>query len=584
MTCSLGARGGRSKGRTAAAWMMGAIATWGACAAPAGAQEAAPLAPPAPADSAGLEGDAVVPATGTSVRAAPDSFSINAFDVKGVTQLDQATVEDTVYAFLGPGRTTADVENARKALQSAYAARGLESVQVDILPQPEEQFAAGLIEITVTEAPVGKIIVAGAKHHSADRVRQQIPSLVEGKPLNVRDLQTDLAAANRFPDRQISPTFNPGTTPGTIDVELNVEDEWPIHGSIELNNDHGPSTEPLRLTASLRHTNVWGLGHTLTGTYIVAPQDRRQSEVFSGSYLAPLIGTPWTLLLYGYTSNSNVASLGGVNVLGDGYQIGARAIYRLPGERVAQNVTFGLDYKDFNQNITLGDAAVASQPIHYLPLYAAYGLSFGTDKSVFDMTLSTTAGFRAFKKIGCFNVDPGDPCTPADLADQFQNKAFDSKENFVHANLELDYRRTLPADFVAAVKLFGQLSDSPLPTNEQFGIGGLSSVRGYLQSESVGDLGYALSFELNTPSIAARLPDFVDELRAFGFIENGQTRVLQTLPEQSRHEALLSVGGGFRIRLFDAFSGELSVGLPLWNGPTTRKNDVLTQFSAKGEF
>lgn len=574
MTCSRGIRGGRPKGRPAAIWIVGAIATWGAIAAPAGAQEAAPAIAGQPA--------APAPAAPPAVTAAPDRFFISAYDVKGVTRLEQSTVEEVVYNFLGPDRTTTDVEAARKALQDAYAARGFESVQVDVLPQPEEQFAAGLIEITVTEAPIGRITVAGARHHSAERVRRDIPSLVEGQPLNVRDLQTELAAANRFPDRQVSPSFNAGTTPGTIDLELNVESDLPLHGSIELNNDRSPSTEPLRLNASLRYSNMWGLGHTLTGTYIVSPQDRKQSEVFSGSYLAPLIGTPWTLLLYGYTSNSNVAALGGTNVLGDGYQIGARAIYRLPGDSVAQNLTFGLDYKNFNQDTSLGDTPTDRKPIEYVPLFASYGLTMVTDSSVFDVTASATAGLRVVKKVGCLSeLDPDDDCV---VEDQFQNKTFDGKENFLHANLEVNYRQTLPRDFIAAVKLFGQWADSPLPTNEQFGIGGLTSVRGYLQSETVGDIGYSVSMEMSTPSAAARLPTFVDELRAFGFVDAGQTRILRPLPEQSRHEALFSVGGGFRIRLFDALSGELSVGVPLLNGPTTRKNDVLTQFTAKGEF
>lgn len=558
------------------------MATWGAFAAPAGAQDAVPTPPAGEIAQEGAAAPAPSATPPANVTAAPDRFFISAFDVKGVTRLEQATVEEVVYNFLGPDRTTADVEAARKALQDAYASRGYESVQVDVLPQPEEQFAAGLIEITVTEAPVGRITVAGARHHSADRVRRDIPSLIEGQPLNVRDLQTDLAAANRFPDRQVSPSFNAGATPGTIDVELNVEDELPLHGSIEINNDHSPSTEPLRLNASLRYSNLWGAGHTLTGTYIVAPQDRAQSEVFSGSYLAPLIGTPWTLLLYGYKSNSNVASLGGVNVLGDGYQIGTRAIYRLPGDRVAQNVTFGFDYKNFNQNIALAGTPVSRSPIEYVPLFASYGLTMATDRSTLDLTVSATAGLRVVKKVGCLSeLTPGVACTPED---QFQNKTFDSKENFIHANVEADYRRTFGGDFIARLRLFGQVADSPLPTNEQFAIGGLSSIRGYLQSEDVGDLGYAVSFELSSPSAASRLPSFVDELRLFGFVENGQIRLLQPLAEQTRHDALLSVGGGFRIRLFNTLSGELSVGVPLWDGLSTQKHTARTQFTAKGEF
>lgn len=514
-------------------------------------------------------------------RAAPDRFMIAAFDVTGAKALNQAVVEDAVYAFVGPDRTTADVEGARKALQDAYIKQGFESVQVDVPPQPEAVFAQGIIQIVVTEAPVGEVRVAGSKHHSVTIVRNQLPSLAEGKPLNLKTLQDELTSANRFADRTITPSFAAGKVPGTMDIDLNVEDSLPLHGSLEINNDHSPSTRPLRLNASLRYSNLWQLGHTVTATYIVAPQDRKQSEVFSGSYTAPLLSSPWTLVLYGYKSNSNIAALGGVAVLGNGYQVGARAIYRLPGEKLYQNVTLGFDYKNFKQNVSVGSQLASASPIEYLPLYASYGLSAGSEKSNLDVTLSVTAGLRAFKKIRCFDVAASQTCIPTD---QFKNKDFDSNENFVHANIEAEYRRVLPHDFLAAAKFYGQVADSHLVTNEQFAIGGLATVRGYLQSEGVGDEGYALSVELSSPSFASKLPKQVDELRLFGFVENGQIRIKNPPPDASRHEALLSVGGGARIKLFNHISGEVSVGLPLWNGTNTRKNDVITTFSAKGQF
>lgn len=566
--------GGRRISRRAALGCAGAVLLAGTFASTARAQ-----AVPAAQDTQ----SPAAPAAQNQVRSAPSSFYIAAFDVTGATILDQATIENAVYDHAGPDRTTADVEAARKALQDAYAQRGYESVQVDVLPQPEERFAQGIIEITVTEAPVGAVQVAGAKHHSLELVRRQIPSLAEGEPLNVKTLQTELAAANRFPDRTITPSFKAGATPGTVDVDLNVEDSLPLHGSIELNNDHSPSTEPLRLNASLRYTNMWGLGHTLSASYIVAPQDRKQSEVFSGSYMAPLLGSPWTLLLYGYKSNSNVAALGGVNVLGNGFQIGTRAIYRLPGDKAMQSVTFGVDYKNFDQNTSVGGESLPPVPIEYLPLYAGYSLSLGDDKQTLDASISATAGFRAFKTVKCF--DPTD--IRACPTDQFKFKGVDSNENFVHANLEIDYRRTMPMDFIAAFKFAGQIADSHLVTNEQFSIGGFATaanVRGYYSAEDVGDIGYAVSLELASPSVAPHLPKFVDELRVFGFVENGQIRILNPAPDVTAHDALLSVGGGARIRLFDHISGEISVGVPLWNGFTTRKNDVRTLFSAKGEF
>jgi len=522
-------------------------------------------------------------AAAAQARAAPDKFYVAAFDVAGAKLLDPSLVEAAVYDFTGPDRTAADIEAARKALEDAYKKRGYEAVQIEIPPQPEAMFAQGIVQLRVAEAPIGRVQVTGSRYHSLKVVRDNLPSVVEGQVLNTKALETDLANANRFPDRSVSPSFKAGAVPGTIDVDLAVEDSLPLHGSLELNNDHSPSTVPLRASASLRYSDLWQRGHMVTATYIAAPQDRKQSEVFSGSYSAPLLGSPWTLILYGYKSNSNVAALGGVNVLGNGYQMGARAVYRLPGKASAQNVTFGFDYKNFKQNISLSSQLTAQAPIEYMPLFASYGFSSGTDKANLDINVSVTAGLRAFKKIRCFEVDPAN-CSATTQFDQFKNHDFDSNENFVHANFDLAYKRAFLGDFVAAAKLYGQIADSHLVTNEQFAIGGLASLRGYFQSEAVGDMGYAVSLELGTPSLAPKLPDFVDELRLFGFVEHGQTRIIHPQPGQTASQSLLSVGGGGRIKLFKHVSGELSVGVPLKDGPSTKANAVRTTFSAKSEF
>ncbi|MBW1279460.1 ShlB/FhaC/HecB family hemolysin secretion/activation protein, partial [Escherichia coli] len=92
----------------------------------------------------------------------------------------------------------------------------------------------------------------------------------------------------RFPDRLINPKFKAGTVPGTIDVDLQVEDSSPFHASVELNNDNSPNTRSLRLSGTVRYSNLWGQGHTLSATGSLAPQDTKQSAVISGSYNAPI--------------------------------------------------------------------------------------------------------------------------------------------------------------------------------------------------------------------------------------------------------------------------------------------------------
>lgn len=536
-------------------------------------------------------------ANSAAPREAPPKFMIAAIDVSGATRLSNAEIERLVYPHLGPDRTNDDVVAAQKALQQAYVAKGYEAVEVEIPIQPNELFSQGIVQIVVREAPLGRVQVVDARHHSSEVARAQVPSLVEGQPINVAALQSDIAAANRFPDRTISPRFKAGATPGTVDVDLEVEDSAPIHASIELNNDSSPNTRPLRLSGSVRYTNLWGEGHTLSITSSLTPQDIDQSAVLSASYNAPLIGTPWSFLFYGYKSNSNVAALGGTNVLGNGYQIGARVTYRLPGDKLFQQISFGPDVKVFEENISLNGEALQPTQIRYLPVVAEYAMSGADETTSFGLTFGATAGLRVVKRDACFESPFDTPLPPPGVitcalgggeigvvADQFTGRAIDASENFVRFNLDLNYTRSLIEDFQLALRFSGQLADSSLVTNEQFSIGGMSSVRGYYVSEAVGDDGFVSTIEMRTPSLAPLFGNFVDELRLFTFLDAGLARLRAPAAGQTDDFRLAGIGGGFRLQVFKLLSGEFVIGVPLRTGPATGRGERRYNFSLKGEF
>jgi hemolysin activation/secretion protein len=538
------------------------------------------------------------PAVVEDARQAPDRFAIMAIDVSGATILSGPEIERLIYPFLGPDRSNDDVVAAQKALESAYAAKGYNAVQVDVPVQPQETFSRGIVQIAINETAVGRVRVVGSEHHSLGVARAQVPSLVEGRPLNLTALQRDVADANRFPDRQIDPVFRAGQVPGTIDVDLKVEDSPPYHASIELNNDNSPNTEPLRLVSTVRYTNLWNLGHSVSLTSSLAPQDTSQSAVISASYNAPLIGTPWSVLMYGYTSNSNVAALGGTNVLGDGYQIGLRAVYRLPGEGIFQQVSFGPDFKSFKERILLANETIRPTTIRYIPFVAEYTGSVSSELETYGLTLGVTAGLRIVKELDC--VDPETAQVPDQTAtclltgptggsvgfleNQFQARAVDARENFVHFNVDANYTRVLPGDVIVAIRLAGQLADSSLITNEQFGIGGVSSVRGYYVSEFVGDNGVQESVEVRAPNLAPMLGQPFDELRFFTFGDIGYARVRRPALEQTGSLWIAGIGGGFRFQLQRYFSGEFLVGVPVRDGPISDRGDPRYSFSIKGEF
>jgi hemolysin activation/secretion protein len=98
-------------------------------------------------------------------------------------------------------------------------------------------------------------------------------------------------------------------------------------------------------------------------------------------------------------------------------------------------------------------------------------------------------------------------------------------------------------NWVFSLRADGQWTSEPLISNEQFGIGGVASVRGYHEGEVFGDTGYHISAEQKTPP---HLIGYVDgdspfTLRGSIYMDYGEVFLLdpQTLPS---HTQLWSAG------------------------------------------
>jgi len=172
----------------------------------------------------------------------------------------------------------APTPSARDALLAAYQAAGYQSVYVDL---PEQQVTQGVVFLQVSETRVGRVRVVGAEYNSPLDVRDQVPALQEGTVPDFNKAQSQLAALNRGPKRQVMPLVRQGALPGTMDVDLKVEDQSPWRASVGLNNDYSADTRKLRASASIGHDNLWQLGHSASISFFGAPQDLKQKQVVS---------------------------------------------------------------------------------------------------------------------------------------------------------------------------------------------------------------------------------------------------------------------------------------------------------------
>lgn len=497
---------------------------------------------------------------------AQQTVTINEYIVRGNTVLDQRAIERAVYPHLGEGRTLESIEQARDALQQAYQEAGYQSVYVDL---PEQQVEQGIVILQVSEAKVGRLRVQGAQYHSPLAIRDAVPALAEGQVPDFDQAQSQLAELNRG-SRQVMPLVREGTVPGTLDVDLRVEDKIPWNGSLAFNNDYSADTTKTRAILSLGHDNLWQLGHSASLTYFTAPERKGDASVLSGSYTMPT-AKHWELQLSGYHSNSDIATIGGTNVLGKGHSYGARFTYT-PDFQAPWYHSFsaGLDYKRFREELRFGGDS-DQVPLTYIPVnlgYNGYRYSEGAQSSV---AVEVVASPRSMFGIGSSD-------------EEFDYKRYRADPSFALLKLNLSHTQDLPRDWQMYGRVGGQLASGPLVSNEQFSAGGTGTVRGYMAAERSGDEGYNSSLELRTPSLSQWLGGKVNEWRFYAFADAARVRLLDPLPEQAHDFSLASVGLGTRMQVSSWLSANFDWAYPLKDGAYTERHKPRLHFSVRASF
>ncbi len=568
--CPTAAATSLSSVSTKVGWMVGVLFLWAGGLRAAGEPDLPPALTAAQEAALGLPSPEVVP-----------RLYIREYRVTGATRLPRVEVERAVYPFLGPGRTSDDVEGARAALEKAYRDRGYQTVGVQV---PQQSGRRGIIVLQVVEQKVGRLRVRGSRYFSSRAIKAGAASMAEGTVPNFTEVQRDLIALNKWPDRRISPELKPGAEPDTVDIDLVVKDSLPLHGSLELNNRFSPDTTELRVNGALSYSNLWQAGHAAGFSFQVAPERTQDAKVYSGYYLAPVSAVEgMSLMVMGTKQDSNVSTLGGSAVAGRGYVVGGRVGFTLPGaEKFSQNLSVGMDYKKFEEDVSLG-VDEFSTPIDYYPMTAGYGAVWMHRGGQTDLNMAVTMGLRGLG---------------ADWA-EYDNKRFDARGSWIQWRGDVAHTRELPGGAEIYLKAQGQLASQPLINSEQFAAGGLGSVRGYLESEALGDNAVFGTMELRSPSLLKRrrVEGTEDpaggasgsaaapyEWRFHAFLEGGLLTLNDPLPEQEDRFDLASVGIGTRFEFANHFHGSLDAGFPLIDQGRTEEGEWRLTFRLWTEF
>ncbi|WP_051102329.1 ShlB/FhaC/HecB family hemolysin secretion/activation protein [Methylovulum miyakonense] len=496
-------------------------------------------------------------------------FDLFELRVKGNTLLERKQLERTVYPFLGPKKTIETVEKARGALEKLYHDQGYQTVGVDI---PEQDVQNGVVYLQVVEGKVSRLRVKDSRYFSLGSIKAGVPELAEGHVPNMPKMQEQLAAIDsQSNDRKVTPILRPGEAPGTVDVDLKVKDDLPLHGSVALNGRNTSSTSLLRLVSTLHYDNLWQKFHSASFTYQVSPEESDEVDVIVGTYSLPLFDNSAKLALYGVSSSSNaqIASGGALSVIGNGQIFGARFIKPLPTiKNYSHSIVAGIDYKDFKEDLKLISSDSIKTPISYLPFTLQYNSSVRGEKSFTSMNVGVNFSMR-----GLGNTQA-----------EFEEKRLFAQSNYAVLLGGVNFTHELPYGMEFFSRFSGQLADSPLISNEQFSLGGMQSIRGYFETQALTDDGIIGSFEWRSPRLVSTKLDYINKLQALVFLDAGKGWTQRALPGNAATNELASAGVGTRFQMWKYFVGALDIGFPLIDLKPVYQGDPKVHFNIATEF
>lgn len=483
-------------------------------------------------------------------------FEISRFEVKGNTLLPAGRIEQLLAPFTGKTRDFGDVQRALEALEAAYHAQGYNVVTVEL---PEQELNRGVVLLRVVETKIGRVSVKNNQYFDEANIRRSLPALQEGRTPNLKAVSANLKQGNENPSKQVTLKLQAGEKDDEVDAVLEVKDERIWKAMANVDNTGTEQTGKTHLGFILQNANLFGLDHLASLQYTTSAEEPGRVKVYGAGYHIPLYALGDSLDFFASYSNvdSGTISAGLFNlaVSGRGAVYGARYNQSLAkrGEYESR-LTYGVDVKAFKNNVEL----VGQQLGNLGNDVTVHPLSIGYTGS-----LPLKAGEIGGNITLLRNISGGSKGGQSD----FTLARSGAKADYTLLRLGGSVTRALPNDWQLRAIANGQYTRDALIPGEQFGAGGATSVRGFLEREISNDSGVAVNLEAYTPNLCRRA---AWNCRLLGFFDNAYVRRNHALPGELESTSIGSAGIGARLLLSTYVNLQLDYGHVLRAGATSR--------------
>lgn len=471
----------------------------------------------------------------------PGTISVERFEFEGNTAFTDEQLRDELEKLNLTGRpiTFAELLQARSAITKRYTDEGYITSGALIPPQTLE---GGVVRIQIVEGELEEINVAGTNRLNDNYIRSRI-DIATRKPLNVNKLLESLQLLQLNPlIATVSAELSAGSRAGSSLLDVTVTEANSFSHQFILDNGRTPSVGTFRRQVNLNEGNVLGLGDGLNLAYT----NTDGSNAFDGSYTIPFNARNGTITFAYSRTSSNIIEPPfdqvDIEARSRNYEVSVRQPLILTPTR---EFALGL-----SANRQESDTTLLNVPFPLSPGANEQGQTRINAIRFFQDWTQRDAQ-QVFAARSQFSLGIGERATVND-------EPPDSR--FFAWRGQAQWLRQFAPDTLLLVRGDVQLASRALLPLEQFGLGGIESVRGYRQDALLSDNGAFASVEFRVP--VYRLPNQQGVLQLAPFIDVGTTwnSSGREAPDPS---TLVSAGMGLRFQFADRFTARIDYGIPL---------------------
>ena len=161
-----------------------------------------------------------------------------------------------------------------------------------------------------------------------------------------------------------------------------------------------------------------------------------------------------------------------------------------------------------------------------------------------------------------------------------------ARDHFITAQMGASREQRIYHDWTVLLRADGQWSDTPLFSNEQFGMGGSGGVRGYTDGENYGDTGWRVMCEPRTPMVNIGMVDgdVPFWVRASVFMDYGETYLLEKISASSAAAQFWGCGASLTANIGSHLDARLTLAVPLQTSALTPAGDFHFYFGIGAQF